>query len=91
MAESFYVAGKPRTGPDPLVVRHPYDGREVGRTSYATREQVDEAVAAARAAFPAPWAATSSVHSMNPYTRGDPGASPGWKYGTSSARTPWRA
>src|SRR5262249_10166996 len=49
VAESFYVAGKPRTGPDPLVVHHPYDGREVGRTSYATREQVDEAVAAAAA------------------------------------------
>jgi acyl-CoA reductase-like NAD-dependent aldehyde dehydrogenase len=49
VAESFYVAGKPRTGPDPLVVHHPYDGREVGRTSYATREQVDEAVSAAAA------------------------------------------
>jgi glyceraldehyde-3-phosphate dehydrogenase (NADP+) len=51
MAE-FYVAGKPRDSQEPLVVRHPYDGREVGRTSYATAEQVEEAVAAAAAVAP---------------------------------------
>lgn len=30
-----------------MSVRHPYDGREVGRTSNATRDQVERAVAAA--------------------------------------------
>jgi glyceraldehyde-3-phosphate dehydrogenase (NADP+) len=46
---AFYVAGRPAHGGDELVVRHPYDGREVGRTSNATAEQVEEAVAAAAA------------------------------------------
>ena len=45
----FYVAGRPARGGDELVVRHPYDGREVGRTTYALPDQVEEAVAAATA------------------------------------------
>ena len=48
----FYVAGRPARGAEELVVRHPYDGREVGRTSYALPEQVEEAVAAAAAVAP---------------------------------------
>ncbi|MEU4242784.1 aldehyde dehydrogenase family protein [Actinoplanes sp. NPDC026619] len=46
----FYVAGRPATGSEPLTVRHPYDTSVVGETSYATAEQVEEAVAAAFAA-----------------------------------------
>ncbi len=48
----FYVAGRPARGGDELVVRHPYDGREVGRTTYALPDQVEEAVAAAAAVAP---------------------------------------
>jgi acyl-CoA reductase-like NAD-dependent aldehyde dehydrogenase len=43
----FYVAGSAERGEDELVVRHPYDGREVGRTSFATPAQVERAVAGA--------------------------------------------
>jgi acyl-CoA reductase-like NAD-dependent aldehyde dehydrogenase len=42
-----WVAGKPVEGVDPLEVRSPYDGRLVGTTSWASPEQVEEAVAAA--------------------------------------------
>jgi glyceraldehyde-3-phosphate dehydrogenase (NADP+) len=45
----FYVAGRPERSADEVVVRHPYDGREVGRTANATPEQVERAVAAAHA------------------------------------------
>jgi len=45
----FFVAGRPAEGTEPLPVRHPYDGREVGRTSHATPDQVEAAVAAAAA------------------------------------------
>jgi glyceraldehyde-3-phosphate dehydrogenase (NADP+) len=45
----FYVAGEPETADDVVVVRHPYDGREVGRTANATPAQVERAVAAAAA------------------------------------------
>ena len=45
----FYVAGRPETGTDELAVHSPYDGREVGRTSYATPAQVESAIAAAAA------------------------------------------
>jgi acyl-CoA reductase-like NAD-dependent aldehyde dehydrogenase len=45
----FYVAGSPESSADELVVRHPYDGREVARTSMATPEQVARAVSAADA------------------------------------------
>jgi glyceraldehyde-3-phosphate dehydrogenase (NADP+) len=43
----FYVAGKAEHGADEVIVRHPYDGREVGRTTNATPDQVERAVAAA--------------------------------------------
>lgn len=43
----FYLAGRAESSDDEVVVRHPYDGREVGRTSAATPDQVAEAVAAA--------------------------------------------
>jgi acyl-CoA reductase-like NAD-dependent aldehyde dehydrogenase len=43
----FYVAGHKSTSDDILDVRHPYDGRTVGRTASATPEQVERAVAAA--------------------------------------------
>ncbi|GIJ51070.1 aldehyde dehydrogenase [Virgisporangium aliadipatigenens] len=43
----FYVAGAPETSDDVLTVRHPGDGREVGRTAHATPEQVDRALDAA--------------------------------------------
>jgi acyl-CoA reductase-like NAD-dependent aldehyde dehydrogenase len=45
----FYVAGRPEHGADELVVRSPGDGRVVGRTSYASPEQVQRAIAAAAA------------------------------------------
>jgi glyceraldehyde-3-phosphate dehydrogenase (NADP+) len=43
----FYVAGKPATSDDIVTVSHPYDGRAVGRTSNATPDHVEAAVAAA--------------------------------------------
>jgi acyl-CoA reductase-like NAD-dependent aldehyde dehydrogenase len=46
----FWVAGKAQTGPDELAVTHPYDGRVVGRTSWATPDQVEAAIAAAAVA-----------------------------------------
>jgi glyceraldehyde-3-phosphate dehydrogenase (NADP+) len=42
-----YIAGRPETGDDILVVRSPVDGREVARTVYATDDQVERAIAAA--------------------------------------------
>lgn len=47
-----FVAGRPETGDDILVVRSPVDGREVGRTVFATEDQVERAVAAAAAVAP---------------------------------------
>ena len=46
----FYVAGAPESSDDIVTVRHPGDGREVGRTANATPEQVDRALDAAVAA-----------------------------------------
>ncbi|MEJ3741890.1 aldehyde dehydrogenase family protein [Actinomycetes bacterium KLBMP 9797] len=43
----FYVAGRQSTSAEVVEVRHPYDGRTVGRTSHATPDQVERAVAAA--------------------------------------------
>lgn len=43
----FFVAGRPVHGEGELTVTHPYDGRAVGRTSLATPDQVEAAVAAA--------------------------------------------
>ncbi|GAB7040256.1 MULTISPECIES: aldehyde dehydrogenase family protein [Catenuloplanes] len=40
----FYVAGRPVHGDDEVIVRHPFDGAVVGRTSFATPAQVDEAL-----------------------------------------------
>ncbi|MER7889167.1 aldehyde dehydrogenase family protein [Micromonospora sp. NPDC094482] len=42
-----YVAGRPVHGEGDLTVHHPYDGRVVGRTTLATPDQVETAVAAA--------------------------------------------
>lgn len=55
-----YIAGRPETGDDPLIVHSPADGREVGRTAYATEDQVERAVAAAVAA--ADRAAATAAH-----------------------------
>lgn len=46
----FYVAGSAEHGADALVIRHPYDGQEVGRTSFASPAQVERAVAGAAVA-----------------------------------------
>jgi hypothetical protein len=43
----FFVAGVASVGADEVIVRHPYDGREVGRTSHATPAQIEHAIAAA--------------------------------------------
>jgi len=50
---AFYVAGRPEHGEAPVTVRHPFDGREVGRTTDATPDQVERAVAAAASIAPA--------------------------------------
>jgi glyceraldehyde-3-phosphate dehydrogenase (NADP+) len=47
MQTKIWVAGVAEDGAEPHVVTHPVDGREVGRTSFATASQVDRAVAAA--------------------------------------------
>ncbi|WP_089156705.1 aldehyde dehydrogenase family protein [Micromonospora sp. NBS 11-29] len=48
---AFYVAGRPAHGEGELTVTHPYDGQAVGRTTFATDDQVEAAVAdAARVA-----------------------------------------
>ncbi|MBX6724150.1 MAG: aldehyde dehydrogenase family protein, partial [Dactylosporangium sp.] len=44
-----WIAGAPVHGETILEVRHPYDGHPVARTTYATEEQVEQAVAAADA------------------------------------------
>ncbi|MEW2540046.1 aldehyde dehydrogenase family protein [Micromonospora chalcea] len=44
---AFYVAGRPARGEDELTVTHPYDGQPVGRTTLATADQVEAAVAGA--------------------------------------------
>jgi glyceraldehyde-3-phosphate dehydrogenase (NADP+) len=43
----FYVAGRPESSDEVVELRHPYDGRVVGSTSYAAAVQVERAVAAA--------------------------------------------
>ncbi|WP_433118028.1 aldehyde dehydrogenase family protein [Micromonospora sp. CA-246542] len=43
----FFVASRPASGTGGLTVHHPYDGRAVGRTTFATGGQVEAAVAAA--------------------------------------------
>ncbi|WP_025619337.1 aldehyde dehydrogenase family protein [Salinispora cortesiana] len=49
---AFHVASRPAHGEQELTVRHPYDGRVVGRTTLATGDQVEAAVAAAAAVAP---------------------------------------
>ncbi|MFC5927593.1 aldehyde dehydrogenase family protein [Micromonospora vulcania] len=44
---AFFVASRPAHGEGELTVHHPYDGRPVGRTTLATADQVETAVAAA--------------------------------------------
>ncbi|MDM4722603.1 aldehyde dehydrogenase family protein [Micromonospora sp. WMMA1363] len=44
---AIHVASRPAHGQGELSIHHPYDGRPVGRTSYATPDQVEAAVAAA--------------------------------------------
>ncbi|MFD0820453.1 aldehyde dehydrogenase, partial [Micromonospora zhanjiangensis] len=45
----FFVAGRAVHGEGETTVRHPYDGRVVGRTSVAAADQVEAAVAGAAA------------------------------------------
>ncbi len=47
MTTPQWIAGEPVDGADPLEVRSPYDDRLVSTTTYATPEQVEQAVAAA--------------------------------------------
>ncbi|WP_027659312.1 aldehyde dehydrogenase family protein [Salinispora fenicalii] len=49
---AFHVASRPAHGERELTVRHPYDGRVVGRTTFANGDQVEAAVAAAAAVAP---------------------------------------
>ena len=44
---AFYVAGVAAHGDEEVTVSSPYDGRAVGRTTWATDAQVEAAVAAA--------------------------------------------
>jgi len=46
-ATPFYVAGARAHGAGEVTVRHPYDGRAVGRTTWAEDDQIEAAVAAA--------------------------------------------
>jgi acyl-CoA reductase-like NAD-dependent aldehyde dehydrogenase len=65
---AFYVAGAAAHGDEEVTVTHPYDGRPVGRTTWARNEQVEAAVAAAAevagqaAALPAHVRATALDH-----------------------------
>lgn len=43
----MWVAGKPVDGPDTFEIRNPYDDQLVGTTSWATAQQIEEAVEAA--------------------------------------------
>src|SRR4051812_4084992 len=43
----YWVAGQPRTGTEVLEVRSPHDGAVAGRTTTATDQDVEDAVAAA--------------------------------------------
>ncbi|NUT32773.1 MAG: aldehyde dehydrogenase family protein [Hamadaea sp.] len=47
MVEPIWIAGVPEHGDGALLVTHPFDGREVGRTTHATPAQVERAVQAA--------------------------------------------
>ena len=45
----MWIAGKQVDGPEAFEITSPYDGRAVGTTTWATTEQVEDAVAAAHA------------------------------------------
>src|SRR5262245_1390697 len=45
----MWIAGKQVDGPEPLEITSPYDGRPIGSTSWASPEQVEDAVATADA------------------------------------------
>ncbi|WP_062441584.1 aldehyde dehydrogenase family protein [Herbidospora daliensis] len=49
VAMPFWIAGRPAKGEAELIVTNSHDGRTVGVTSFATPDQVEEAVAAAHA------------------------------------------
>jgi succinate-semialdehyde dehydrogenase / glutarate-semialdehyde dehydrogenase len=67
-ASGLYVGGSWRDGADRLSVRDPATGALVGEVVAATAEHVREAVAAARAAFPA-WSALSPDERATPLRR----------------------
>ncbi|MFD0557399.1 succinate semialdehyde dehydrogenase [Stackebrandtia endophytica] len=46
-ATPFWIAGQPQHGDRELIVNHPFDDGEAGRTSWADTSQVEAAVAAA--------------------------------------------
>jgi acyl-CoA reductase-like NAD-dependent aldehyde dehydrogenase len=50
MTTPYWIAGSPRSSQDELVVRSPFDGEVVGRTTLATAADVEEAVSSAAAA-----------------------------------------
>src|SRR4051794_16318747 len=47
MVEPIWIAGVPEHGTDEHAIVHPYDGREVGRTTNAKPDQIERAVQAA--------------------------------------------
>jgi acyl-CoA reductase-like NAD-dependent aldehyde dehydrogenase len=46
----FYIAGQAETSAATLAVHHPFDGRQIGETAFATEEQVERAIVAAESA-----------------------------------------
>ncbi|CCO37159.1 putative methylmalonate-semialdehyde dehydrogenase [acylating], mitochondrial Short=MMSDH [Rhizoctonia solani AG-1 IB] len=52
------INGKPAISPTTLSVQNPATQKKIGEVPVATKDQLDEAVAAARAAFPA-WSVKS--------------------------------
>ena len=46
----FYIAGRPEARAPIPAVQHPYGGPQIGETGLATEDQVERAVAAAKAA-----------------------------------------
>lgn len=71
---AFFVASRPAHGEGELTVHHPYDGRPVGRTTLATPDQVEAAVAAA-SGVAAQAAALPRMPARRPWTM-SPGGSP---------------
>src|ERR1043166_1119417 len=46
----FWLAGAPATGEATLDVKQPYDGKHLATVSLPTRDQIEQAIAAAEAA-----------------------------------------